>query len=103
MEIARWTTPSVTYKPALVEAANIDEIVLTVTQGPYAIIKTQADAIITGGRFYWKLTQEETGGLVLGKTGNLKIDYLSNVGDRYTTQRFIFNVSNSAIDEVITI
>lgn len=101
MNIARWTTPSITYKPSLVDAADIAEIIMEISQGPYAIVKTQADAILSDGRYYWRLTQEETGGLSTEKNCKLQIDYLSNAGDRYTTQKILISVINSAIDEVI--
>lgn len=101
MNIARWTTPSITYKPSLVDAADIAEIIMEISQGPYAIVKTLADAILSDGRYYWRLTQEETGGLSTEKNCKLQIDYLSNAGDRYTTQKILISVINSAIDEVI--
>ncbi|MBR3238491.1 MAG: hypothetical protein IKF99_08655 [Oscillospiraceae bacterium] len=102
MNIARWTTPSITYKPKLVNASDIAEIRMEISQGSYNIVKTQTDATLSEGRFYWRLSQEETSGLVTDKTGVLQIDYVSNAGDRYTTQRHILTISNSAIDEVIS-
>lgn len=102
MNIARWTTPSITYKPELVQPSDIAEIVVEISQGALSIVKTIDDAILSEGRYYWRLTQEETGSLSLGNNCKLQIDYLSNAGDRYTTQKYLVNVSNSAIDEVIS-
>lgn len=102
MNIARWTTPSITYKPSLTAVADIDEIVLVIAQGNYSIVKTLADAVVSEGKYYWDLTQEETAGLSSANTGTLKIDYLTNADKRYTTQRIIFNVSESAVNEVIS-
>ena len=102
MTIARYTTPSITYKPSLTAVADIDEIILVVSQGDYSITKTLADAVVNDGKYYWDLTQEETGALVKGKKGDIKIDYLTNADKRYTTVKFFFDVSDSATDEVIS-
>lgn len=102
MEIARWTTPSITYKPSLVLPANIIEIVMEIEQGTYKIVKRLSDATVSDGRYYWRLTQQETGRLAAGRPCKVKIDYLSDSGDRYTTKDCVVDVLNSAIDEVIT-
>ena len=58
-EIARWTTPSITYKPEAVEIANVDEIFLVVKQkGREVLRKGKEDAIVDENGFTWFFTQE---------------------------------------------
>lgn len=103
MNIARWTTPSITYKPSAVSASEIDEIRLVITQGGVdLIIKTQDDATLSDGTFYWEFTQEETSMLTVKQSASIQVDYLTNTGKRFTTQRYVTNISNSAVDEVIS-
>lgn len=101
MNIARWTTPSITYKPSAVSSDEIKEIRLVIEQGNLTITKTQDDATIADGTFYWQFTQEETGKLESWKPARCKIDYLTLNGKRYTTQTSNLSVSSSAVDEVI--
>lgn len=102
MVIARWTTPSITYKPSATTPDNIAEIRLVISQnGADVIVKDQTTATINGGAFIWDFAQGETAVLVLGKMASVKIDYLTNDGKRYTTRRFDANVVDSAIDEEI--
>lgn len=100
MQIARLTTPTITYKPEAVEVANVTEIFLVIKQGSTAIEKDINSATVTADGFSWLFTQEETETLKAGRVGIAKIDYLA--GDtRYTTGDFPFDVVNSAINEVI--
>ena len=102
MVIARWTTPSITYKPREVAVTDIAELRLVISQnGIDVIVKDQAQAIINDGMFIWDFAQGETSKLVLGSPASVQVDYLTNDHKRFTTRRFMANVSDSAINEVI--
>lgn len=102
MVIARWTTPSITYKPSATTAADIAELVLVISQAGVPIIeKDLTTATIDNGAFVWDFAQGETAALSLNKIANIKIDYLTNDGKRFTTRRFDANVTDSALNEVI--
>lgn len=100
-EIARWTTPVISYKPEKATADEIVEIKCVLTQsGADLIIKSKADAIVDEGRFLWSLSQRETARLCL-KTTMLQFDYTTVDGNRYTTIARPYHTTNSAIDEEI--
>ena len=102
MVIARWTTPSITYKPTANPASNIAELRLVISQnGIDVIVKDQTTATISDGAFIWDFAQGETAQLLLGRPASIKVDYLTNDGKRYTTRRFDANVVDSAVNEVI--
>lgn len=103
MVIARWTTPTISYKPSQAEMNEVENIALVVSQGGQPVIERWKD---TAGLdedlgFIWLLTQEETAKLSAGKTANLKIDYLTIAGSRYTTGKLQLDVVESAVNEVI--
>lgn len=101
-EIARWTTPSISFKPSMAEAADIAEIKCVLTQsGEDLIIKSLTDATIENGKFIWTLTQAETASLAASKKTFLQFDYLTDEGMRYTTVPVEYETVNSAIDEAI--
>lgn len=103
MEIVRWTTPSITYKPSAVTASDIDKIFLVISQNGGAVItKAKDDALINEGTFMWTLTQAETGMLNNKLQIAMKIDYLTNAGKRYAVRPKVFIVSDSAVNEVIS-
>ena len=100
-EIARWTTPSITYKPSMVEIANVDEIYLVIKQnGQELVRKDKADAIIDENGFTWFFTQEETSVLSARVNATIQIDYLCGTA-RYTTVPRPYNITDSAVNEVI--
>ncbi len=100
MQIARLTTPTITYKPQAVEVANVTKIFLILRQGSTVIEKDIDTAVITADGFQWTFTQEETRALKAARGGYAKIDYLAGE-TRYTTDEFPFEVVDSAKDEVI--
>ncbi len=101
-EIARWTTPIITYKPSAVESDSIAEIYLVIKQGGHTLVtKALEDATITDGRFAWQLTQEETSVLASKRNAIIQIDYKANSGMRYTTVPRQYDISESGINEVI--
>lgn len=103
MVIARWTTPSITYKPSANAASDIAELVLVISQAGVPIIeKDLSTATIEDGAFVWDFAQGETSNLVVGKMASVKIDYLTNDGKRYTTKKFEANVVDSAVNEEIS-
>lgn len=98
-EIARWTTPSITYKPMAVEIANVDEIYLVLKQGNREIIrKDKDDAVIDENGFTWFFAQEETS--LLHDSAKAQVDYTSGTA-RYTTKPITYTITDSAVDEVI--
>lgn len=100
-EIARYTTPSITYKPKAVEINAVDQIYLVLKQGEAEILrKGKSEASIDSDGFTWLLTQEDTALLSTKGRCTAQIDYTSGVA-RYTTSPRQFTVSESAIDEVI--
>lgn len=103
MEIIRWTTPSITFTPSAVAAADIAEIVLVISQGSVVVIQKDInDALIDEGAFWWNLSQQETGSLNNRLQAMVKIDYVTNGGKRYTVRGILATVGDSAINEVIT-
>lgn len=102
MEIVRWTTPSITYKPEAVELSDIAQVRLVIAQSPCVeIVKTEADAVVLDGKLMWRLTQEETGSLVPKAAATVKIDYVTTGGLRYAVKGRIVNVTDSAVNGVI--
>lgn len=97
MIIARYTTPSFTFTPTAVSAEDITDIRLVIGN----ITKTEADAEIVDGAFVWSFTQAETGSLSSGETISVKIDYVTDSGKRYTTERRYASITDSAVNEVI--
>lgn len=101
MIIAKYTTPGITYKPSMVEVANIDKIFLVIKQNGCAVIeKDISDATVAEDMFVWKFTQEESGKLCEKLPTTVQIDYMSGA-DRYTTNEISCAVVKSAIPEVI--
>ena len=103
MNIARWTTPSISYKPSANAAENIAEIYLVIKQRDVILIKKdQTSATINEeGAFVWEFAQGETSVLEINTPASIKVDYKTNDGKRYTTKIFSTSVSDSAIDEEI--
>ena len=102
MEIVRWTTPSISFKPSATTANNITEIVLAISQNGANIIKKfLADATIASGTFTWQLTQTESAALTDGIEASVRVDYLTNTGLRYTVRPQKAAVSSSALNEVL--
>ena len=100
-EIARYTTPSITYKPSMVEIANVDEIYLVISQRDAEVIRKDLDdAIVDENGFTWFLSQEDTSALSSKFTASIQIDYLCGTA-RYTTKPMPYDISDSAVDEVI--
>ena len=100
--IARWTTPTVKYKPSQAEVQTIEEIYLAISQGGTVLIRKgidEAEKLEDG--FSWDFTQEETSLLTNRKAITIQIDYKCFNGMRCTTMPRTYNAINSAIDEVI--
>lgn len=100
--IARWTTPSIMYKPSAVEMNTIIEIYLVIKQNGETIIeKAKEDAIESEDGYRWALTQEETALLLRTQSAVIQVDYKCADGMRYTTKPKEFEVKNSAKNEAI--
>ena len=100
-EIARFTTPSIWYKPAQVEATDISKIFLVLSQdGVEVLRKDITQAQISEGSFVWMFSQEDTALFDSKKPAVAKVDYLSGTM-RYTTRAKQYFISESAIQEVI--
>lgn len=100
--IARWTTPSITFKPKAVDIANVDEIYLVIKQRNVEIIRMDKDdAVIdsTNG-FTWFFSQEDTSLLHDSVSATVQVDYTSGTA-RYTTVPINYEITSSAINEVI--
>lgn len=100
--IARWTTPSILYKPSAVKMNTISEVILTVRQNGAVIIeKEKADAIESEDGYRWELSQQESATLTSGRQTILQIDYKCYDGMRYTTRPMSVDTLNSAKNEAI--
>ena len=100
--IARWTTPGVTYTPKCAVPADIAEIYMAIKQGGRPVIeRNMSTATVTATSFFWRFTQLETSKLLSNKDARLKIDYLTTGGLRYTTELLIYDVDESAKNEVM--
>lgn len=98
-EIARWTTPSITYKPEAVSISDVDEIVLAVKENGKEILrKTKVDATVSTSGFTWFFSQEDTS--LFRDSVSIQIDYTYGTA-RYTIQPRRYRITESAIDEVI--
>lgn len=100
-EIARFTTPAITYKPSAVDIEDVDEIFLVVKQGEREILrKDKADAVTDENGFIWFFEQTDTAKLNSRFTSDVQIDYTSGTA-RYTTKPKTYHITESAISEVI--
>ena len=101
-EIARWTTPSIIYKPSLVEVADVADICLTIKQLDSSVLEKGMDeATVSADGFVWHFSQEETSLLSTIKNATVKIDYKDSSGERYTTREFGYKISDSGKQEVM--
>lgn len=102
MQIARLTTPAFTYKPSAVEMNTIVKVFLVIKQnGAPVITKDITQATATEDGYTWTLTQTETETLYSRRNATVQVDYLTNGGMRYTTIPKVYDITESAINEVI--
>lgn len=100
-EIARFTTPAITFKPSAVGVGEIDEIYLVIKQyGIEVLRKDKDDASTNENSFTWFFTQSDTSQLSSTVPSVVQIDYLTGA-TRYTTRPRMFVITESAISEVI--
>ena len=100
-EIARYTTPAITYKPSAVAIADVDEIYIVIKQNKREIIRKGKDeAVIDENGFTWFFEQTDTAKLDSKPVSSVQIDYTSGSA-RYTTIPKRYNITESAINEVI--
>ena len=100
-EIARFTTPAITFKPSAVGVGDIDEIYLVIKQyGIEVLRKDKDDASRNENSFTWFFTQSDTSQLSSTVPSVVQIDYLTGA-TRYTTKPRMFVITESAISEVI--
>lgn len=98
-EIARWTTPSITYKPEAVAMENIDDIYLVVKEkGKEILRKVKAEATVSSNGYTWTFEQTDTS--KFADVVQIQVDYKSGVS-RYTTVPRTYKITESAINEVI--
>lgn len=101
-KFARWTTPSITYRPSLTPIEEIEKIFLVLSQyGRNKVFKEKNDASIDDGMFLWKINQEESSLFSHKDPISAQVDYITSDNVRYTTLPVKFRVINSAVDEVI--
>lgn len=101
-EIARWTTPTIFYKPCAVTIENISEIFLTIKQpGGIEIVKDISAAETSEDSFMWTLTQEDSSKLSSKHSAVIQVDYKTVDDLRYTTVPRNFTIGESGINEVI--
>lgn len=101
-QIARLTTPAFTYKPSAVEVPDINKIYLVIKQGATEIVRKDiTQASISQDGFTWTLSQTETEMLILKQSAIVQVDYLTTAGMRYTTIPKAYEITNSAINEVL--
>ena len=85
-EIARFTTPAITFKPSAVGVGDIDEIYLVIKQyGIEVLRKDKDDASRNENSFTWFFTQSDTSQLSSTVPSVVQIDYLTGA-TRYTTK-----------------
>lgn len=102
-EIARWTTPTISFKPSAVPIQDVDAILLVLSQnGNEVLRKNKDDAMIDSTRgFIWFLEQADTAKFCPGFAVVIQIDYLAG-STRYTIKPVEYGVTNSATNEVMT-
>lgn len=101
-DIARWTTPTISFMPRAVAVQEIDEIILVLSQsGNEVLRKNKNDATITAeDGFVWFLDQTDTSKFCPGFAVTAKIDYLAGSA-RYTVTPVTYGVTDSATNEVM--
>lgn len=100
-KIARWTTPTIRYKPRSVNMSEISELYLVIKQkGAVIVQKGLEDASVSEDGYTWLLTQDETGQLEENLLATVQVDGKTEEGVRYTTCEKSFVISGSAINEV---
>lgn len=101
-EIARLTTPAFTYKPSMVPISEVAKIFFVLWQDDNILVqKDITQATVSENGFTWILSQVETQALISRKQAFGKIDYLTTGGLRYTTRTKVYEITESAINEVI--
>ena len=101
-EIARWTTPTIIYKPSTLETGDISTAVLCVKQTGKTIIEKDLSSATVNAEnqtISWKLTQQETGQLADHRECCIGIDWVSNDGTRGRSKVSSYMVVRSGKDE----
>ena len=98
--IARWTTPSITYKPSQVQVEDIGQIYVVLKQnGIVKLKKSINDASKSVDGFTWQLTQDDTKLFKSNVPVVVQVDYKTIAGQRYTTMPSRLDPAASAVDE----
>lgn len=101
-QIARWTTPSVIFKPAASEVADISAAALTIRQfGQTVMQRSLSDAQVVDNGLLWDFSQADTSQLISAAPLFVQIDYITKSGTRYTTVPVEYSVLNSAVEGVL--
>ncbi len=101
-QIAKWTTPSIIYRPSTISPSDIRTAVLCVKQHAKVVIeKDLTTALVEEKQVTWKLTQEETGSLVECKECAIGVDWVLNDGTRGRSNVGTFMVVGSGKDEAL--
>ena len=99
--IARWTTPSITYKPSAVDMEYVDQIYMVIKQDDVEKLrKSKDDATVSEAGFTWGLEQTDTSKLTAKAVSTVQFDYTSGTA-RYTTIPKRYDITSSAINEVL--
>ena len=101
VKIIQGTTPTIQYDFHVVSVSDISVAVLTFKQGGNIVIeKSLQDAIVGADSLSWKLTQEESLGLAVGK-GNVMCNWLLLDGTRGASEDETLLVLSNHKREVI--
>ena len=95
------TTPTITYKFKVVDAADITVAILTIKErGTILIELTKSDATVGEDSLSWTLTQEETLQLA-GKTATMMLNWKTEDGTRGASEEVFIQGAPNHIREVI--
>ena len=101
-QIAKWTTPTITYKPSSVDVSDIENAYLCIKQYAKIIIEKDIDdADVDEDSISWTLSQEDTGKLSEGKECVAGVDWVTIDGTRGRSNIGKYLVVGSGKDEVI--
>ena len=101
MEIISGTTPTIVYTFSTIDVSMIRSAVLTIrSENRVTILKNLEDASIEASSLYWKLTQEESLSLKVGKA-SIMLNWVLNDGTRGVSRTADLMVAANDINEVI--
>lgn len=103
MNLVRGTTPTIKYTFTSIEPSQITIAKLVIDQGTPVIEKDLTEATIGEDYLEWTLTQSETLSLTSSINAKIKLDWVLVGGTRGVGNTMLVDVTNSAVNEVLSV